>query len=173
MPAWSQVSDRRALHIGRVVALLTEWADTMQLSANDRTVWRDAGAWHDSLRDGDEVMLRAITGDHIRPAGLLHGPAAALRLETDGEQRIALLDAIRWHTTGNAYWEPVGRALYMADFLEPGRSFMRKDRAFLARAVPNDFDGVFRQVVRMRMEWAIGEGMSIEAETVELWNSVR
>ncbi|MDQ3520126.1 MAG: hypothetical protein M3466_17205, partial [Gemmatimonadota bacterium] len=66
-----------------------------------------------------------------------------------------------------------GRALYMADFLEPGRKFARADRVFLSEHVVHDFDGVFRQVVRQRIEWAVREGHFIYPETVELWNSVR
>jgi 2-amino-4-hydroxy-6-hydroxymethyldihydropteridine diphosphokinase len=61
----------------------------------------------------------------------------------------------------------------MADFLEPGRSFAKADRAFLASHVPYDFDGVFRQVVRARLEWSLHEGHSLFPETVTLWNAFR
>ena len=74
---------------------------------------------------------------------------------------------------GCAEWDRTGRALYMADFLEPGRTFMQADRAFLAAQVPVAFDAVFRQVVRMRIEWVVREGKGLAVETVALWNSVR
>jgi 2-amino-4-hydroxy-6-hydroxymethyldihydropteridine diphosphokinase len=61
----------------------------------------------------------------------------------------------------------------MADYLEPGRPFARTDRAFLAAQVPHDFDGVFRQVVRSRLEWTLREGKMIFPESVGLWNAVR
>jgi 2-amino-4-hydroxy-6-hydroxymethyldihydropteridine diphosphokinase len=104
---------------------------------------------------------------------MLHGPAAAARLAAAGEQRTSVLDAVRYHTVGCATWDRAGRALYMADFLEPGRSFGLADRAFLTANVPHDFDGVFRQVVRQRLEWALREGNVLYHESVELWNSVR
>jgi 2-amino-4-hydroxy-6-hydroxymethyldihydropteridine diphosphokinase len=104
---------------------------------------------------------------------LLHGPAAALRLEAQGETRGDVLEAIRWHTVGNRHWTQTGRALFMADFLEPGRTFMQADRAFLADRVPDAFDAVFRQVVRLRLEWTLREGKGLSPETVELWNAVR
>ena len=72
-----------------------------------------------------------------------------------------MLDAIRHHTIGDPAWARTGRALYMADFLEPGRTFARADRAFLAAQVPHDFEGVFRQVVRARIEWALREGHAV------------
>ena len=85
----------------------------------------------------------------------------------------SLLDAIRFHTVGSPNWDRTGRALYMADFLEPGRGFAKRDRAFLAYQVPHDFDGVFRQVLRARLEHALREGFTLFPETVGLWNEVR
>jgi HD superfamily phosphohydrolase YqeK len=61
----------------------------------------------------------------------------------------------------------------MADFLEPGRGFAKRDRAFLASQVAHDFDGVFRQVLRARLEFALREGYTLFPETVALWNVVR
>lgn len=173
LPPWAQVSAKRRLHIERVVSLLLQWSDQMELSTEAAAAWRDVGRWHDAYRDADETFLRLLTGDTERPVGLLHGPAAALTLKQDGESRGDVLDAIRWHTVGSSHWTSVGRALYMADFLEPGRMFMQADRAFLAAQVPRAFDAVFRQVVRLRLEWTIREGKSLAPETVALWNSVR
>lgn len=173
LPSWAIVTDKRRAHIARVVALLRTWAEQLALSPVEVQAWVDAGAWHDALRDADEATLRADTGDHTRPFGMLHGPAAAIRLTALGESRQDVLDAIAWHTVGQSNWSRVGRALYMADFLEPGRAFMQADRAFLASGVPLAFDQVFRQVVRMRLEWAIREGKGLAPETVALWNQVR
>lgn len=173
LPEWAVVSEKRRAHIERVVALLEQWSAQMSLDARERSAWRDAGWWHDAMRDADEPTLRALTGDPDRPFGMLHGPAAALRLEAAGEERADVLEAIRWHTVGASSWGRTGRALYMADFLEPGRPFMQADRAFLADRVPAAFDAVFRQVVRLRLEWTIREGKSLAPETVALWNAVR
>ena len=172
-PAWGVASEKRRAHVGRVVALLNDWSSAMRLRAEEVAAWRDAGWWHDALRDADERTLRAMTGELHAPPGMLHGPAAALRLEAHGERRLDVLEAVRWHTVGNAQWTRIGRALYMADFLEPGRAFMQADRAFLARLVPTAFDEVFRTVVRMRLEWALREGKGFAKETVALWDAVR
>ena len=173
LPGWAQVGEKRLAHIARVTVLLDGWADRMQLPAEEAQAWHDAGRWHDALRDADESTLRAITGDRTMPVNILHGPAAAMLLERDGESRAGLLLAVRWHTVGNPHWDRTGRALFMADFLEPGRQFMRADRAFLSSLLPRDFDGVFRQAVRMRLEWTLREGKALFPESVELWNSVR
>ena len=173
LPEWACVGRKRLAHIERVTSLLRAWGASMRLSREEAQAWIDAGVWHDSLRDADEEELRELTGDTTTPEALLHGPAAAARLEREGEKRQDVLDAIRYHTVGWPKWQRTGRALYMADYLEPGRKFSREDRYFLAAQVPTSFDAVFRQVVRFRLDWSVREGNHIFPETVALWNSLR
>jgi 2-amino-4-hydroxy-6-hydroxymethyldihydropteridine diphosphokinase len=174
MPEWACVTEKRLGHIERVTALLDEWAIRLSLDAGEARAWHDAGVFHDALRDAPESTLRTLAGSNPGYAvEMLHGPAAAERLRQDGESRQELLDAIRFHTVGSGSWGRLGRALYMADYLEPGRKFSRADRAYLAAQVPNDFDATFRQVVRARLEWSLREGMRLYPEAVVLWNSVR
>jgi 2-amino-4-hydroxy-6-hydroxymethyldihydropteridine diphosphokinase len=173
LPAWAQVAGKRRGHIVRVTMLLAEWAAVMGIPAEERDAWRDAGLFHDALKDAPDDELRALVGDVAYEPQMIHGPAAAAYLERLGEQRKSVLDAVRYHTVGYLDWDRTGRALYMADFLEPGRKFSQRDRAFLALQVPHDFDGVFRQVVRARLEWSLHEGYSLFPETVALWNATR
>jgi len=173
MPDWAQVGEKRRAHIARVTSLLDRWAVQLRLDAAEAQAWHDVGRFHDALRDAPEEELRRLAAGHELPLEVLHGPAAATHLESIGETRPSVLNAVRWHTMGSAGWDRVGRALYMADFLEPGRNFMRADRAFLAEHLPHDFDGVFRQVVRMRLEWTLREGKALFPEAVGLWNSIR
>ena len=172
LPAWACVNEKRRAHIARVTALLDRWAADLNVPPDEARAWHDAGLWHDALRDAPEPELRGLVQDGALPTRILHGPAAAARLAREGEDRVDVLEAIRWHTVGNGAWARTGRALYMADFLEPGRSFARADRAFLASHLVHDFDGVFRQVVRQRLEWSLREGNRLYPETVSLWNDV-
>ena len=174
MPEWARVGERRLGHIVRVTELLDGWAVSLGLPPAEAQAWHDAGRLHDALRDAPETELRALAGDAPNyTVEILHGPAAAARLAADGDARRELLDAIRFHTVGSSQWGRLGRALYMADYLEPGRKFSRADRAYLAAQVPHDFDGTFRQVLRARLEWSLREGMRLFPEAVALWNTVR
>ena len=173
LPSWAKVTERRRQHIARVTGLLDQWAASLAASPEEAQAWHDVGILHDALRDAPEDVLRRLTSDVDRPMHILHGPAVAERLARDGERRTDVLEAIRWHTLGSAHWGRTGKALYMADFLEPGRPFSRSDRAFLAAHAVTDFDGVFRQVVRTRIEWTVREGKMLFPETADLWNSVR
>jgi 2-amino-4-hydroxy-6-hydroxymethyldihydropteridine diphosphokinase len=173
LPAWADVNERRRAHISRVTLLLSRWATAMAIDDAERVAWLDAGRWHDALRDAPVAQLRELIPDSALPERALHGPAAAARLEQEGETRFDVLEAIRWHTVGHPDWGRVGRALYMADFLEPGRPFWPRDRAYFAELVPTNFDGTFRQVIRMRLEWTLSEGHALFPQAVALWNRVR
>ncbi len=173
LPEWAQASPKRREHIGRVVQLLGHWAAEMRVSPEEAAGWTTAGLLHDALRDAPESMLRALSGDATRPKEILHGPAAAVRAEQDGEHRPDVLDAVRFHTVGRASWARTGKALYLADFLEPGRKFLVAERAFVARQVPLDFDAAFRKGVRLRIEHSLSEGGALFPETVALWNAIR
>jgi HD superfamily phosphohydrolase YqeK len=173
LPSWACVSEKRRAHIERVTQLLEQWAAELRVSAAEARDWRDAGLLHDALRDAPENQLRALVPRPDFITEMLHGPAAAVMLEGEGDRRREMLDAIRWHTVGSAEWGRLGRALFMADFLEPGRNFARADRAYLASHVASDFDSTFRQVLRMRIDHALREGHTLFPETVALWNLVR
>ena len=173
LPDWARVTDKRRRHIARVMTVLTAWADEIGIDDAERHDWLQAGLLHDALRDASEEELRALAGDGGRETELLHGPAVANLLAARGEANASVLAAIRYHTVGSPDWDRTGRALYMADFLEPGRQFAKRDRACLATQVPHDFDGVFRQVLRARLEYALREGFTLFPETVGLWNEVR
>src|SRR5437879_5852517 len=99
--------------------------------------WR--AAWlHDALRD-------APAADE-----LAHGPMAADLAARDGEADPGVLDAVRYHSLGSARWDDVGRMLYLADYLEPGRGFDRAERAALAARIPGERHAVLVEVVRRR-----------------------
>ena len=162
LPAWAQVSPQRRAHVERVVAQLDEWARAMHVPAREHDRWRRAGWLHDALRD-------APLGDR-----LAHGPAAADRARAEGERDQGVIDAVRYHTIGFAGWDDVGRMLFLADFLEPGRdaSGAPSDRAELARRVPAERDAVMREVARRRIEWVLSSGWPLRAETVAFWNGL-
>lgn len=170
LPPWAQVGPRRREHIARVTALLGEWARALAIAPDEARAWRDAGRWHDALRDADPETLAVLVPDAGIPPKVRHGPAAAARLRADGERREDVLSAIAWHTVGNPNWARTGRALYMADYLEPGRTF--EERAALAAAVPRDFDATFRDVVRHRVAWARRAGHTLHPQTVALLESL-
>lgn len=174
LPAWSVVSERRRAHISRVALLMQGWAESLQLPESESARWRAAAWLHDALRDESPAQLREQVPPELRelPDRLLHGPAAAARLRAEGCDDDALLDAVAFHTIGSERLDRLGRALYLADFLEPGRSFSPAWRAALRARMPGALDDVLRAVVRARIEHVLAAGSTMRAETLAFWNAL-
>lgn len=172
LPSWAQVRPKRLAHIGRVVELMARWGAEMPVSAAEHARWLRAAWLHDALRDAEPEDLARWAGGSVGPVELLHGPASASRAEAEGETDRGVLDAVRYHSVGFAEWDMLGRALYCADFLEPGRSFDRVGRAALASRFPVDPRGVLYEVARRRLAYSIESGWIILEPTYRFWNSL-
>lgn len=174
LPSWTEAGPPRRAHIRRVMALLAEWAEALALAEEERVRWVAAGALHDVLRDADPEALRHRVPPKIRgiPDSLLHGPAAAMRLRSEGVEDESFLRAVAFHTLGHGELDAVGRALYAADFLEPGRSFEREWRRGLALRFPEAGEEVLVEVVRARIARQMERGWPLRTETVEFWNTL-
>jgi HD superfamily phosphohydrolase YqeK len=166
LPSWAMVSASRAAHVERVVALLRTWSVALRLPGDEARRWLRAGWLHDALRDAPETEMRRWAPDVDGPVELRHGPAAAARAELEGEADADVLSAVRWHSVGWEGWGATGRALYCGDFLEPGRRFDNAARAALALAFPEDPDGVLREVVARRFDYALAQGWALPPESV-------
>ena len=160
LPAWAVVTPERRAHIERVVGLLDSWAAARRAPDAERARWLKAGWLHDALRD-------APAADE-----LAHGPMAAERAARAGETDRGVLDAVRYHSLGYAGWDDVGKMLYLADYLEPGRAFDREVRASLAARVPQDRDTALQQVAARRIARVIDGRWPLVRETVDFWNSL-
>ena len=86
----------------------------------------------------------------------------------DGE----LLTAVAYHTIGHASLTRLGRALYSADFLEPGRTFEPEWRAELRARMPEELDDVTREIVAARIAHVVRRGLDLLPETVGFWNAL-
>jgi HD superfamily phosphohydrolase YqeK len=79
---------------------------------------------------------------------------------------------VRYHSVGLAEWDMVGRILYCADYLDPGRAFQREERAELTERLPDDISGVLREVARSRLIHTVKSGWPILDPTLRFWNSL-
>jgi HD superfamily phosphohydrolase YqeK len=172
LPEWAEASPERVAHIERVAALAARWAGQMRVSEAERSRWLRAVWLHDALRDADRASLARWAADCPGPGSLCHGPASASRAEADGERDRGVLDAVRYHSVGYAGWDMVGRVLYCADYLEPGREFRREWRAELAGRFPGDPDGVLAEVAGERVTHLIQSRWPLIEPTVRFWNSL-
>jgi HD superfamily phosphohydrolase YqeK len=174
LPEWSVAGTERREHIARVAALMDEWSELLGLPPEERDRWRAAAWLHDALREAPADDLRHHVPPMMRdlPGPLLHGPATAARLRAEGCTDESLLNAVAYHTLGHAKLDRVGHALYLADFLEPGRSFSPTWRASLRARMPQGMEEVLVETVRSRIEHLLRQGATVRPETLSFWNSI-
>ncbi|HET9041486.1 MAG TPA: HD domain-containing protein [Gemmatimonadales bacterium] len=172
LPGWAIVTPARRQHIERVAELAGRWASEMGISETERRRWLQAVWLHDALRDAPAEELKRWAPDAPGPGDLRHGPASAARAKAEGESDRGVLDAVRYHSIGLAEWDMVGRILYCADFLEPGRKHARKWRADLAHRLPSETTQVVREVATARVGHLVTSGRPLLEPTVRFWNSL-
>jgi HD superfamily phosphohydrolase YqeK len=144
----------------------------MGVPDSERNRWLRAVWLHDALRDAPpEALAKWVAGTPGHPA-LQHGPASAAHARAEGQTDRGVLDAVRYHSLGLAEWDMVGRILYCADYLEPGRPFDQERRAELADRFPHDPSGVLREVARARLNHIVKSGWPILDPTLRFWNSL-
>lgn len=174
LPEWAELGPARRAHAARLAELLDEWAARLGLPEGERVRWRAAGWLHDALKSADPEELRQRVGPEFRdfPAPTLHGPGAAARLAADGVDDAGLLRAIAYHTIGHPELDLLGRALYLADYVEPGRDEEDPSRAALRARLPDAMDEILPQVIADRIRYSLARRRPLRAETVAFWNTV-
>lgn len=140
--------------------MLSAWAMALRTPDGERARWLRAAWLHDALRDAPAANE------------LAHGPMAAERAAHDGEADQGVLSAVRFHSLGYTGWDDVGKMLYLADYLEPGRAYDQELRRSLAARVVEERDAVLKQVAARRIAWTIDSRWPLARETVEFWNSL-
>lgn len=65
-----------------------------------------------------------------------------------------------------------GKALYVADFLEPGRNLRNSWRAGLRSRMPQELEDVTREVAAARITHLVKKGRPVRPETFAFWNSL-
>lgn len=174
LPEWSKVSPRRLAHMQRVATLMLEWATVLELRKRDRKRWYAAGLLHDALKGARAREMKRLVPSAMTalPVPVLHGPAVAARLASEGVHDHGFLNAIAYHTLGHPGFEQIGLALYAADFLEPGRTIRPKWRARLNARMPLDLEGVVAEIVGGRISYLVSRGRGVRSETMGLWNAL-
>lgn len=169
------VSPGRFRHIQGVVKAAKALAKRAGLSVGDA----ELAAWfHDCAKElPKKEMLRSLRGTPFRldegekalPA-LWHPHAgAALALRKWGVRKPTVLEAIRRHTLGAAEMGPLAQALFVADFIEPGRDF--PGVALARRAASKGLRQGVRMKASMTLELLLRSGRTVHPRLVETWNS--
>ncbi|MEE8250384.1 MAG: HD domain-containing protein [Gemmatimonadales bacterium] len=170
LPSWAIVSEKRRAHIERVAKLIKQWASLLDISVSESARWLRAAYFHDALKDATPEQLEDLAPEEWKFPKLRHGPAAASAARLHGEDDLGVLDAVYYHSIGYTGWDEVGRMLYMADFLEPGRKFSSNSHRELVELVPQNPQAALFQVTKQRVKQLAESGWPIPEETRMFWN---
>jgi len=133
---------RTAKMIGDIIVRLSSTADGRPEAREDlygieiSEIGELAGLAHDmarelppeGIRNIAEADLFPLLPEEVHNPILLHGRAAAVLMKTEwGVVDEPLLQAVRWHTTGDVGMGRLGMLLFLADYIEPGREHIDED----------------------------------------------
>jgi len=139
-----------------------------------------AGIAHDMCKAGKERWLLSmalrdgmpIVEVEEKKPSLLHGRAAAVLLESDfGVTDPSILDAVRHHTFGAPGMDALGKIIFVADKVEPGRTGLDPD--WLVRLESADLDGMTAMVLELNIGYLDSRGKAVSPVTREMLASLK
>lgn len=120
------------------------------------------------LRLGRHHGLIVDPAEELQPH-LLHGPVAAALLAEQGlVTDPAVLAAIRYHTTGRAPMSLLEKIIWLADYIEPERSFPGIDT--IRTLAESDLDRSLLQALDQSIRYVIDRGWPLHLYSVQARN---
>lgn len=169
-----QVQGPRLEHVRRVRMTARSLAERYGAPVEAAEV---AGLMHDYARSlpGDQLLAEArrrqlvVDPSEEQEPALLHGPVGAALLEEQGlVTDPAILEAIRWHTTGRPGMGLLEKVVWLADYIEPGRTF--PGAAAVRAEAQQDLDRALLMAMDNSLQFLISRGYLIHLYTVKARN---
>lgn len=164
------LTPHRRGHSERVAEVMRSLAERHHLDPQDAHL---AGLAHDLARElprpdllAEAARLGLAWGvEEEEEPVLLHGPIAAKWLEAAGVGTPSIWSAIRYHTTAAPGLDPLGRALFVADGVEPGRRY--ETRAMLYDLAHQDLDAGYCAVIEQTLTYLQEKGLAPHPDMME------
>lgn len=120
-----------------------------------------------ALKDGEPIS--SIEKD--KPS-LLHGRAAAVLLQSDfSVDSTSIIEAVRCHTFGAPGLGTLGKIIFVADKIEPGRTGI--DDGFRSRILDSDLDTMTALVLEDNVRYLESRGKLVSGSTVGMLESLK
>lgn len=169
----TKVSSKRFEHILGVEQTALELAKKYQIDSQKASI---ASLLHDYAKEMDQgVMLPLAVKFWNHPlfetadSTILHGFAAAtIAKEQFDVKDEDILEAVAYHTMGAKEMNPIAKVLYVADYIEPGRSFPGVDKA--RRIAYEDLDEAVLYKMKQTLTYLISKEYTIFPDTIEVYN---
>lgn len=136
-----------------------------------------AGIVHDCAKEIPKneafEMLREFgeADDYSACPALIHGPLAAhIAMRDFGVEDEEILDAVRYHTTGRCKMGMLEKIIYLADFIEPSRSFDGIEE--VRRLAYENIDKAVLMEADMVIGFVIERGQLLNEKSVQMRNEL-
>ena len=137
-----------------------------------------AGILHDYAKFRDIDEMRQIVVDQPMPADLLshhpellHAPVGAYLVEKEvGITDKEVLSAIALHTSGKAGMTLLDKIIYLADYIEPNRSFPGVDE--VRQLAFKDLDDAILKSISNSVKHLLQKEQMIYPETIHFYNDL-
>lgn len=169
-----QISGERLAHTYRVVDTARKLALRYAVSLEQAEV---AALMHDYAKAMPDTLLleearrRNLILDEAEEANpyLLHGAVGAALLAEQGlVTDPAVLEAIRWHTTGRPGMSKLEQVVWLADAIEPGRNYPGVDA--LREAAERDLSEALLLGLDHTITYVVQRGFVLYVQTVHTRN---
>lgn len=170
------LSQKRYQHTKRVLTTALELAQRYDVDEEETML---AAVFHDYAKYRPLDEMSHIIKQNDLPLDLLsfhhelwHGPVASILVETEiGITNQQVKDAIYWHTTGRGNMSELEKVVYLADYIEPGRSF--PGLSLIQKKAKEDLDEACFMAVRNTIQFLLERERLIYPETINMYNHLK
>jgi predicted HD superfamily hydrolase involved in NAD metabolism len=170
-----QITERRYIHTLGVVESAIELAERYGADVKKAEL---AAIFHDYAKfRPKEEMEQIIIAEKMDPAlleynmELWHAPVGAYLVNKEaGIQDAEILDAIAYHTSGRVGMSLLDKVVYLADYIEPGRSFSGVDE--VRQTAKQNLDHAVIQALRNTVVFLMKRNQAIYPDTFKTYNDL-
>ena len=138
----------------------------------DKEKAEKAALLHDIFRGVSPDVLNyhvrhlGLDSRYVNDANLAHGPVAAQVIQRDfGVKDQDIINAVRYHTTGRDGMSLLEKIIYIADAIEPGRTYPGVDD--IRKLAATDIDAACLASINKTIDYVTSQGKYLDGETIE------
>lgn len=170
-----QLTDKRYEHTVGVMETAVQLAEKYGVDSRKAEL---AAIFHDYAKFRSKEEMRKIIIDENMPKQLLeyhselwHAPVGAYLVRTEaGILDEDILQAIRFHTTGNKDMNMLDKIVFLADYIEPGRKFPGVDD--VRKVAFENLNEAVVMALRNTIKFLLDKKQPIYPDTLETYNTL-
>lgn len=157
----------------RVRAILSEhkYKHSLRTAECARELARIHGA---SLKKVTQAALLHDVGYFIgyskKDRSLTHAAISARYARRIGIKDQSVLDAIEWHTVGRPGMDTLGKIIFLADGIEPGRNYPSID--LIRSLAKKDLDGAILMFIQVSQTYLKQKGKRLSPHTIQMRDEI-